>query len=394
MPRIRLALAAAVLASLAGCAHMATPSPGKPQLVVIGLDGKAFVENGNFVFKEPGHDSVAIIDVGTDPLAPRLVGTLPLANSIFGPPTNLAITPDGSLALVVNSMDWQKDGDKWKPGPHNQLFVIDLTANPPRLIDTVTVGKQASGMGINRAGTMALTANRADNSISVLRISGKKVEMIDSVPMGEMVSHVVFTPDGKHAVACKFPGHKLAWLDVNGEKVTYNKVDVAVGLWPYNADVTPDGKLALSADNGNNGRSDGHVDTVTVVDLEANPPRAIDKVIVGEAPEGFAISPTGKMAAAMLLNGNDGPNNAWFYNRNGKVAVLKIDGKKVTKVGEVEVRGLPEGAVWSDDGQYLYVGNYIDRDISILKVDGDMLVNTGKTFALPGQPASMRGRTR
>ena len=96
----------------------------------------------------------------------------------------------------------------------------------------------------------------------------------------------------------------------------------------------------------------------------------------------------------MLLNGNDGPHNAWFYNRNGKVAVLKIDGKKVTKVGEVEVRGLPEGAVFSDDGQYLYVGNYIDRDISILKVDGDMLVNTGKTFALPGQPASMRARTR
>jgi DNA-binding beta-propeller fold protein YncE len=100
------------------------------------------------------------------------------------------------------------------------------------------------------------------------------------------------------------------------------------------------------------------------------------------------------MAVAMLLNGNDGQHNARFFHRNGKVAVLKIDGKKVTKVGEVEVRGLPEGAVWSDDGQYLYVGNYIDRDITILKVDGDMLVNTGKSLALPGQPASMRGRAR
>jgi len=389
----RLALAAAIALAVSACAQMA-PSPGKRELMVIGLDGKAFIENGNFIFREPGRDAVAIVDVGTDPLAPRIVGTLPLANSIFGPPTNLAITPDQGLALVVDSMDWQKDGDKWKPGPNNKMHVIDLTGSTPQLIDTVTVGKQASGMSINRAGTLALTANRADNSISVLRISGKKVQLIDTVPMGETVSHVMFTPDGKHAVAAKFPGHKVAWLDVDGEKVTYNKVDVAVGLWPYNVDVTPDGKLALTADNGNNGRSDGHADTVTVIDLEASPPRAIDKIMVNEAPEGLAISPTGRMAAAMLLNGNDGPTASWFYHRNGKVAVLKIDGKKVTKVGEVEVRGLPEGAVWSDDGQYLYVGNYIDRDITILKVDGDMLVNTGKSLALPGQPASMRGRAR
>ena len=33
-------------------------------------------------------------------------------------------------------------------------------------------------------------------------------------------------------------------------------------------------------------------------------------------------------------------------------------------------------------------------DISILRVDGDQIVNTGKSQALPGQPASMRGRTR
>ena len=393
----RLVLAAAIAAALTACAQMgmAPSSPGKREFMVVGIDEKiSFDAAGALTVAAPGKDAVLIVDIGTDPLAPRIVGNLPLMNTVIGPPTNLAITPDQGLALVINSINVEADGAKWKVVPANQLYVIDLTANPPKLIDTIAVGKQASGMSINRAGTLALTANRADNSITVLRISGKKVEVIDTVAMGEVVSHVQFTPDGKHAVAAKFPGHKIAWLDVNGEKVTYNKVDVAVGLWPYNVDVTPDGKLAISADNGNSGRSDGQVDTLTIVDLEASPPRAIDKIMVNEAPEGLTINPTGKMAAAMLLNGNDGPHNAWFYHRNGKVAVLKIDGKKVTKVGEVEVRGLPEGAVWSDDGQYLYVGNFNDRDVSILKVEGDMLVNTGKSLALPGQPASMRGRTR
>ena len=394
MMNMRVLVAAVSLAVLAGCAGM-QQSGGKRELMVVGNDEKVGVSDaGTFVFSAPGRDTVSIIDIGTDPLAPKILVNLPLMNSLFGPPVNLAITPDEGLALVANSMDAQQDGAGWKMVPDNKLYVIDLTTNPPALIDTVAVGKQPSGMSINRAGDLALIANRADNSVSVLRIAGKKVTLIDTVAIGEQVAHVVFTPDGKRAMAGKFPGHKLALLEVNGEKVTYAKQDIPVGLWPYNFDISPDGRLALSADNGAGGRSDGHADTVTVIDLEANPPRVIDKVVIGDAPEGFAISPTGRLAVALLLNGNDGPRNAWFYNRNGKVVALKIDGKKVTRTNEVEVRGLPEGAVFSNDGRYIYVGNYLDRDISILRVEGDQIVNTGKSLALPGQPASMRGRTR
>lgn len=368
------------------------------QLMIIGIDSKvAFDKAGNPVFSAPGKDSVTIVDISNRE-APRIVASVPLMNSIFGPPTNLAITPDQKLAIVANSVEWEKDGEKWKSVPDTKLWVIDLTTNPPAPIATVQVGKQPSGLSINKAGTLALVANRGDNSISVLSISGKEVKLIDTVSMGEHVAHVVFTPDGKRALAAKFPGHKIAVLDVDGQKVTDTKHNMNVGLWPYNVDVSPLGTIALTADNGNGGRSDGNVDTVSVIDLEATPPRVIDRVVVGDAPEGLAISPKGDLAAVMLLRGNDGPQNSWFYNRQGSVVILKIDYKTVTKIGEVEVRGLPEGAVWSPDGQYLYVGNYIDSDVSILKVEqtkkGLRVVNTGKTLKLPGQPASMRGGPR
>ena len=395
MNKVRLAVAAAAVATLAACAAMSPPQPGKRELMVVGNDQKVTWDaSGKVVFSAPGRDTVSIVDIGTDPLSPRIVANLPLMNSIFGPPTNLAITPDQGLALVANSMDWQQDGAGWKPAPDNKLYVIDLTANPPALIDTVAVGKQPSGLSINRAGNLALIANRTDNSISVLRIAGKKVTLVDTVPMGEQVAHVAFTPDGKRALAAKFPGHKVALLAVDGEKVTYGKQDIPVGLWPYNLDISPDGRLAISADNGNSGAADGHVDTVSIIDLEANPPRVIDKVVVGDAPEGFAISPTGRLAVAVLLRGTNSAKNAWFYNRNATVVALRIDGKKVTRSNEVEVRGLPEGVVFSNDGRYIYVGNYMDSDVSILRVDGDRIVNTGKSLQLPGQPASMRGPTR
>ena len=387
-----IALFAAAI-GLAACTT-APMQAGKPEYMVVGIDNKTtWGTDGKLQLSAPGKDVVTIVDIGTDPANPKIVATLPLANSIFGPPTNLAITPNGQLALVADSVEYAADGAGWKSGPNNKLHVIDLTTNPPRLIDTVAVGRQPSGMSINRAGNLALIANRADNSISVLSIEGKQVKLIDTVAIGEHVAHVVFTPDGRRALAGKFPGHKVALLEVNGQKVTYTKRDLAVGLWPYNVDVTPDGRLALTADNGNNGGSDGNIDTVSVIDLEANPARVIDKVVVGDAPEGLAVSPTGKLAVAILLRGSNNATTEFFYNRNGSVAVLKIDGKKVTKVGEVEVRGLPEGAVFSPDGRWLYVGNYMDSDISVLRVDGDTVTNTGTLLKLPGKPASMRGRT-
>ena len=396
--RFRLSIIAAVGALvLAGCASVSSNSssatPGKRELMIVANDEKqTWDAAGKVTLSAPGRDSLSIIDIGTDPLAPKILVTLPLPNTIAGPPVNLAITPDETLAIVANSLNVVSENGVLKQVPDNRLFVIDLTTTPPMLIDTVMVGKQPSGLSINRAGNLALIANRADNSVSVLRITGKKVELIDTVAMGESVAHVRFTPDGKRALAAKFPNHKIAFLEVNGEKVTYNKLDVPAGLWPYNVDVTPDGKLALTADNGNAGAADGHVDTVSVIDIEASPPRVIDKIVVGDAPEGLAISPTGKLAVAVLLKGSNSAINAPFYNRNASVVALKIDGKKVTRSNEVDVRGLPEGAVFSADGRYLYVGNFIDQDITILRVDGDQLVNTGKSLQLPGHPAAMRGK--
>ena len=395
MNRLMLPVLLAGSALLTACTTTPMTQGGKPEYMVVGIDNKVgWDDAGKQQLLPPGKDAVTIVDIGTDPANPKIVVNLPLMNSIFGPPTNLAITPNGQLALVANSMDWQADGAGWKAVPDTKLYVIDLTTSPPRLIDTVAVGKQPSGMSINRAGNLALIANRTDNSISVLSIEGKQVKLVDTVVIGEQVAHVAFTPDGKRALAAKFPGHKVALLEVAGQKVTYTKRDLAVGLWPYNLDITPDGKLGLTADNGNAGGSDGNVDTVSVIDLEATPVRVIDKVVVGDAPEGFAISPTGKLAVALLLRGSNNGKTDFFYNRNGSVVVLKIDGKKVTKIGEVEVRGLPEGAVFSPDGRWLYVGNFMDSDVSVLRVDGDKVTNTGKLISLPGKPASMRGRTQ
>ena len=380
--------------SLASALALAA-APGRADMMLAGVDNKVEFNDQGPVFVAPGNDLVSVIDIGTDPEAPRIVANLPLINSVFGPPTNLAITPDGRLALVANAMNWVADGDGWKPDPDNRIHVIDLTLDPPQAIGEVEVGRQPSGLAISRQGDLALVAHRADNSVGVLAIEDKTVRLVQTVDMGEQVAAVAIAPDGRRALVAKFPGHKIAVLDIAGGRATYDqKQDMPVGLWPYNVKISPDGGLALTADNGNAGQSDGHVDTVSVIDLQASPPRVIDRIAVGDAPEGLAISPTGRVAVAVLLKGSAGiPPDRWYYHRNGTVVVLAIDGKSVRRVAEVEVRGLPEGVVFSADGKYLYVGNFVDGDISILAVDGTTVTNTGKTLALPGHPGSMGAST-
>ncbi len=380
---VGLSLGAAIL-----LASSFTLAHAKP-FMIVGLDEKtSWDADGKTILAADGKDSVLILDLA-NPESPKIVASLPLKNSVVGPPVNVDIDPTGSIALVADSVDVTKDGDTLKQVPDNKIYVIDLKANPPKLAATITGGKQPSGLNISPSGKMALVANRGDNSISVLSINGTDVKITDTIAMPDSVAHVMFTPDGKRALAVRFPAHKISMLDVNGDKVTYNKVDLPTGQWPYNVVVTPNGKIALTSDNGGAGSSDGSVDTSSVIDLEANPPRIIDRVVVGDGPEGLAMSPKGDLAVSVILRGSN-MKNAFFYQKNGSVSVLKIDGKKVTKTQDIEVGGLPEAAQFTPDGKYILVGNYLDQDFSILKVDGTRVTDTGKRFKVPGHPASAR----
>jgi DNA-binding beta-propeller fold protein YncE len=370
------------------CGSSLNLTHAKP-FMIVGNDEKVWWDDdGKTILSAPGKDTVMIVDLA-NPEDPKIVATLPLENSIIGPPVNLDIDPSGSIALVANSVDLTKDGDALKQVPDSKIYVIDLNASPPKLAATITVGKQPSGLSISPSGKMALVANRGDNTISVLSINGTDVKVTDTLTFPDSVSHVVFTPDGKRALAARSPASKLSVLDIVGDKVTYNKLDLPTGQWPYNVVVMPNGKLALLNETGNGGSSDGNVDTTSVIDLEADPPRVIDRVVVGDGPEGLAMSPKGDLAVAAILNGSNN-KKAFFYKKNGSLSILKIDGKKVTKTQDIDVGALPEAVLFTPDGNYILAGNYMDQDFSILKVNGTQVTDTGKRFKVPGHPASAR----
>ena len=231
----------------------ALPAQAGVDDILIGLDEKIVYEPDGPRNLPPGKDAVVIMDI-SDPAHPKIRASLPLMNSLLGPPTNLQITPDGRLGLVANSVVQNQDGAAWKPAPDDKLYVIDLTANPPRLIDTVTVGKQPSGLAISRKGDLALIANRAGKSVSVVAIQGNSVKSIGEVPMENEAAAVAITPDGRRAFVCLNLVNKVAVLAIDGQQVTYDKsLDIPAAFNPYNIETTPDGKYAIASNIGAQG---------------------------------------------------------------------------------------------------------------------------------------------
>jgi hypothetical protein len=191
-----VALPAAVVLGIAATSRADPVNTNPTEIMAVGLDGKFAYEDGKRIALEPGHDSVLFYEL-KNPAKPGKIGEIALENSIVGPPTNIAITPDQHLALIANSMHSEPGEDgKWKAVPADEVFVVDLTVRPVTRIATLKVGRQPSGVAINKAGTLALVANRDSKSISVLSINGNQVAVTGTIDMTDSVGAVAIAHDG------------------------------------------------------------------------------------------------------------------------------------------------------------------------------------------------------
>ena len=360
--------------------------------ILVGLDGKTFFEPDGARNGPNGHDAVGIIDV-SDEARPRLVHTLPLDNSVYGPPTNLQITPDGRLGLVASSVLMRQEGTAWYAQADDRLHVVDLAANPPHLIESARVGLQPSGIAINKAGDLVLVANREGRSVTALAILDTVVRAVATVDVGDEAAAVAFTPDGKRAFIAKNKAARIGVLAIDGTKVRYDRsLDIPVGPGVYGLAVTPDGMLALTGNTGPE-PSDGHADTVSVIRADVARPLVIDHIGIGDTPEALAIAPDGRHAVVSVVRGASAPHSAPGYTPTGVVALLAVDPDGgVRRVSKAEAGAVTQGIVFSPSGTYVYVGNYVDRTIGVYRVSGDTLTDTGYRLNLPGQPASLGGR--
>jgi DNA-binding beta-propeller fold protein YncE len=361
------------------------------QLAVSSNDGKAVLVNGNnTVPPNPTDDTVTIIDLSASP--PKVIGELNAPSSVVGPPQNVAIAPDESIALVASNMKLNP-ADPTKLVPDNRLSVIDLKANPPAVIATLETGLGPTGTSINRAGTLALVANRNDGTVSIFTVSGKTLTAAGKIDFGDPKSgpsSVAFSPDGKMALVTRDGDHKISVLSVDGTKVEDTKRVMTGGFRPYAIQISPKGDVAVV---GNQGGNSGDIMPINVIDLKGKAPRIVNTFDVAQYVEGLAFSNDGNFVAVIAQNGSSLAPSHPFYNDHGLLVVFGVSGTSLTKVAEAKIGKWPQGVAWSRDGKTLLAQNMVENSLSVLSFDGKSLKVTGD-IKVKGGPEGLRTSER
>jgi len=396
-------LAAALVGGTAAAAYA--------EIAVSANDAKVKLVNGKVeVQKSPPADTVTFIDLRASP--PKALAEIEVPGSVVGPPLSVAISPKEDIALVTSAMQIDP-ADPTKQIPDDRLTVIDLAplkpglvsrlrtavgaaakgdAPQPKILATLQAGKGAAGVSINKAGTLALVANRSEGTVSVFAINGKTVTAGDKVTVGKPdsgPSSVVFAPDGKRAYVTRDNDHRIVVLSVEGNKVEATKREISAGLRPYGLDIAPKGEVAVVANIGIGG---GDADTISVIDLKLDPPRVVNTYTVGQTPEGIKMSPDGKFVAVTVMNGSNKPLDSPFFNANGLLQVWARNGTQLTKSGELPVGKWCQGVAWSSNSKTLLVQCMVEEEITVVRFSGlaGKSLQKAGTIKTKGGPAGIR----
>lgn len=143
------------------------------------------------------------VATGSNPIAVDVVQYESLPNQTVNRINNLGAPV--ALAYVANSGS-------------DSVTVVDITTNPgdpanftAAVLTTITVGDSPVAVAFQPNGAIALVANRADNTVSIIEVASHTV--IDTVPVGTSPEAIDFSPDGKRAYVANAAGESVTVLE-------------------------------------------------------------------------------------------------------------------------------------------------------------------------------------
>jgi len=360
-------------------------APARADIALSSNDAHTILDNGVQVAPpEAAADTLSVIDLAASP--PSILATLDVPGSVVGPPMAVTIAKDESFAIVTSATKADPAGPAGI-SPDNRVSVIDLTASPPRVVQTLQAGAGDTTVRIAPDGTLALVANRFAGTLSVFTIQDRRLTPAGTVMIDpkSMPSGIAFTADGKSALVTRNGDHMVQVLNIDGTKVTLGARPITTGVAPYSIDVTADGTIAAV---GNMGRGDGDADTVSLIDLTAQPFRTVQTISVGRSPEGVKWSPDGKFLAIGAQEGTTKPADNPFRRDRGRLVMFALADKQLRQVAEAPIGRWSQGLAFSRDGRTVLVQNMVERTIQVFRWDGTKLW-AGTQLELGAGPAAI-----
>lgn len=159
-------------------------------------------------------------------------------------PYALDISSDGRLAAVANLGRPTGDADT--------ITLIDMTLQPIRSVDHITVGQSPEGLALSPDGQwlavgLANGTNRPKNSplrnengkLLLFSLKGGKAIKVAEAITGQNSQGVTFTPDGKHILVQNYVERELAVYRLTGATLEDTKVRIKVKGHPASIRIAP-----------------------------------------------------------------------------------------------------------------------------------------------------------
>ena len=211
---------------------------------VFAIDGKTLTSLGKIDFgnEKSGPSGVSISPGGrvalvtrdgdnrTSMLAIEQAGVTYTKRDIYSGlrPYGVQISSKGDVAVVANIGIGQGDSDT--------VSLIDMSLNPPRVVDTISVGQTPEGITISPDGNwVAVTVMNGSNKpiaspfynafgvLRLYRVAGKKLVYSSEVSTGVWTQGIAFTPDSKTMLIQNKEEKQLQVLAIQNGKVVDTK---------------------------------------------------------------------------------------------------------------------------------------------------------------------------
>ncbi|HEX4366456.1 MAG TPA: beta-propeller fold lactonase family protein [Rhodopila sp.] len=361
---------------------VALPIAAMADVVVSSNDGHS-VMNAKKIIVAPnpaGPDTMTIIDVKTYP--PKIKATFDAPGSVVGPPGAVWISKDESWGIVTSATRADAAAKSGGISPDDRVSVFDLTANPPKVTQTLTAGAGAAQVRVSPDGTMALVANRTEGTVSVFTVKDKQLTAAGKVDTGNpksLPSAVVFVDDD-NALLTRGGDNMVSVLHIDAGKVTIDPRPITTGLAPYTMDINAAHTLAAVS---NMGRGQGDEDSVSLIDLKSKPYRTVGTFGVPSGPEPMKFSPDGRFLAIGAENGSTKTADTPFHSDHGLLGLYAVEGQTLRKITQATTGPWIEGIAFARDGKTVLVQGMQDRKIEIFRWNGKTLTR-GKSLTIDG----------
>ncbi len=325
-----------------------------------------------------GRDALSVIPLGGDPWTLRAF-PVEVSNSVAGPPSSVATSPDGRYAFVVESFGQRPTGaqtfKELKPG--SKLTVVDLaTLSAPRILESIDIGKRPTSVSVSPDGrTVAVALHPLDGRQLALipfrdgRLGEPVFVGMPGVARELEAPHVEWHPSGSFLAVTLFGRNEVVFYRVEdaGRSIVPWGNTVQVGKYPMMGRFTPDGRFFLNVNLYWGPDVAGFWITaprgdVTVIAFDAgttaSSPRhsLVSRAETGVSPEGISISPDGRFVVTANLERSYLPHSDPRITWYSSLTLLSLDpvSGRVTSHGEFYSDGiLPEAAVFDASSRYV-----------------------------------------